>query len=29
MTFNVLLTGVGGEGVLVTSVIIARAVTRA
>lgn len=25
MTFNVLLTGVGGEGVLVTSVILARA----
>lgn len=25
MTFNLLLTGVGGEGVLVTSVIIARA----
>lgn len=25
MTYNVLLTGVGGEGVLVTSVIIARA----
>ncbi len=25
MTFNILLTGVGGEGVLVTSVIIARA----
>jgi len=25
MTFNVLLTGVGGEGVLVTSVIVARA----
>lgn len=25
MTFNVLLTGVGGEGVLITSVILARA----
>ncbi|MCK5022652.1 MAG: indolepyruvate oxidoreductase subunit beta [Candidatus Aenigmarchaeota archaeon] len=25
MTFNVLLTGVGGEGVLITSVIVARA----